>query len=241
MPLQIADVVADAANAELAEIREVLADLRGVQMELLGERVGRNRADTRPIELVQTAQVNGETIGGEFGDLIEALLGFSQPCSQFSQATAIVANANIVRMRPGHGRSTQKPLNRRSVSPRFLRVLRFALCLGLVYLTSADAQPAVRRATNIAAILAYPNFYHMRPILLVGTIAQQQNGEVRVSDGTASIRVIADRNAPDGLDEIRGQFWDLGRMKPDDPRLAGTTCARHFTSILTARGRVPAK
>jgi hypothetical protein len=124
-------------------------------------------------------------------------------------------------MRPGHGRSTQKILNTRSVCPGFLRVLRFTLCLGLAYLTSADAQPAVRRATNMAAILAYPNFYHMRPILLVGTIAQQQNGELRVSDSTASLRVIADRNAPDGLDEIRGQFWDLGRMKSDDPRHAG--------------------
>jgi hypothetical protein len=86
---------------------------------------------------------------------------------------------------------------------------------------SADAQPAVRRATNIAAILAYPNFYHLRPILLVGTVAQQQNGEFRVSDGTGSLRVIPDGNIPDGRDEVRGQFWDLGRMKPDDPRLAG--------------------
>ena len=76
MALQIADVVADAANAELAEVREVLADLRGVQVELLGERLGRNRPDAGAIELVQAAQVNRETIGGEFGDLIEALLGF---------------------------------------------------------------------------------------------------------------------------------------------------------------------
>ena len=101
------------------------------------------------------------------------------------------------------------------------RVLRFTLCLALGYLAPADAQPAVRRATNIAAILAYPNFYHMRPILLVGTVAQQQNGEFRVSDSTGSLRVVPQGNPPDGLDEVRGQFWDLGRMKPDDPRLAG--------------------
>ncbi|HEY3042969.1 MAG TPA: Ig-like domain-containing protein, partial [Vicinamibacterales bacterium] len=88
-------------------------------------------------------------------------------------------------------------------------------------MASADAQPAGRRATNIAAILAYPSFYHLRPILLVGTVAQQQNGEFRVSDGTGSLRVIPDGNVPDGRDEVRGQFWDLGRMKPDDPRLAG--------------------
>ena len=49
--LQIADVVADAADAELAEIREVLADLRRVQVELLGERLRGNRADAGAVEL----------------------------------------------------------------------------------------------------------------------------------------------------------------------------------------------
>ena len=43
MPAQILDVVADAADAELAEIREVLADLRGVEVELLGERLRGDR------------------------------------------------------------------------------------------------------------------------------------------------------------------------------------------------------
>jgi hypothetical protein len=51
-------------------------------------------------------------------------------------------------------------------------------------------------------------------------VAQQQNGDIRVSDGTGSLRVIAQSGAPDGLDEVRGVFWDIGRMKPDDPRLA---------------------
>ena len=38
LPLQLLDVVADAAHAELAEVREVLPDLGGVQVELLGQR-----------------------------------------------------------------------------------------------------------------------------------------------------------------------------------------------------------
>ena len=49
--LQILDVVADAAHAELAEVRQVLADLRGVQMELLGERLRRDRLDAGGLEL----------------------------------------------------------------------------------------------------------------------------------------------------------------------------------------------
>ena len=76
MPLQIADVVADAADAELAEVREVLADLRGVQVELLGERLRRDRPDAGVLELVEAAQVDRQPVGGELGDLIEALLGF---------------------------------------------------------------------------------------------------------------------------------------------------------------------
>jgi hypothetical protein len=83
-----------------------------------------------------------------------------------------------------------------------------------------SAQTAARRAANLAAIDAYPGFYHLRSIVLVGTVAQQQNGDIRVSDGTGSLRVIAQSGAPDGLDEVRGVFWDIGRMKPDDPRLA---------------------
>ena len=50
----------------------------------------------------------------------------------------------------------------------------------------------------------------------------QANGELRVTDEGASVRlVVKGGSAPDGVDEIRGEFWDLGRMKPDEPRLAG--------------------
>ena len=47
VPAQFLDVVADAADAELAEIRQVLPDLRGVQVELLGQRLRRHRPHAR--------------------------------------------------------------------------------------------------------------------------------------------------------------------------------------------------
>ena len=47
VPAQVLDVVADAADAELAEIREVLANLRGVEVELLGQRLRRDRLARR--------------------------------------------------------------------------------------------------------------------------------------------------------------------------------------------------
>ena len=76
MPLQIADVVADAADAELAEVGEVFANLRGVQVELLGERLRRNRPDAGALEQIEAAQVHRQTVRGELGDLIDVLLGF---------------------------------------------------------------------------------------------------------------------------------------------------------------------
>ena len=98
---------------------------------------------------------------------------------------------------------------------------RFFTAVALAAAASVSAQPGARRATNIAALAAYPSFYHERPIVIVGTVATQSSGEIRVADDSGSLRVVAKGSAPDGLDEIRGEFWDLGRMKPDEPRLAG--------------------
>ena len=105
------------------------------------------------------------------------------------------------------------------VSPRFPRVLRLTSCLALALAALSDAQPATRRATNLTTLLAYPGFYHGRPILIVGTVGIE-NDLVKVSDDNGSIRLIFKGNAPDGLDEVRGEFWDLGRMKADDIRLS---------------------
>ena len=72
--LQVPDVVADAAHAELAEVGQVLADLRGVQVELLGQRLRRDRPDARAVEHIQAAQVDGQAVGGELGNLVAAWL-----------------------------------------------------------------------------------------------------------------------------------------------------------------------
>lgn len=96
------------------------------------------------------------------------------------------------------------------------------LSLAVVAATAGvGAQPPTRRATNIAALIAYPGFFHQRAIVVVGKVETRNDGEVRVADDAGSMRVVFKGNAPDGLDEIRGEFWDLGRMKADEPRLAG--------------------
>jgi hypothetical protein len=99
-------------------------------------------------------------------------------------------------------------------------VKRLALCVVCVAAT-VSAQPAVRRATNVAALLGHPGFYHGRPILLVGQVSSQKIGETRIEGDGGSLRLVFKGNAPDGLDEVRGEFWDLGRLNASDPRLAG--------------------
>src|SRR5690348_14354661 len=101
-----------------------------------------------------------------------------------------------------------------------MRARYFLLAAALT--VTVAAQPAtVRRSTNIAALAAFPSFYNFHPVLIVGTVSQQPNGDLIASDGAASVHVIAKGSAPDGVDEVRGDFWDLGRMNPEDPRLAG--------------------
>lgn len=116
-----------------------------------------------------------------------------------------------------NGRSPQNTQSSQSKSSlRVQRVLRAMLCVACA--VAVSAQPATRRATNIAALLAYPGFYHGRPILIVGRVALEKD-QLRVSDEAGSVHLVFKGNAPDGLDEIRGEFWDIGRMKGDDPRL----------------------
>lgn len=97
--------------------------------------------------------------------------------------------------------------------------MKTRVLLALAIASAVSAQPATRRTTNIAALLAYGSFYTGRPILLVGKVGVENN-ELRVSSDAGSIRLVSKGNAPDGMDEIRGEYWDIGRMKPDDPRLS---------------------
>src|SRR5690242_4718635 len=80
------------------------------------------------------------------------------------------------------------------------------------------AQPQARRATTIAAIRAYPGFYHQQTVLVVGEV---KGTDERATIGTdeGSITLIAREVPREGNVEARGQLLDIGRMTQDDPRL----------------------
>jgi len=102
---------------------------------------------------------------------------------------------------------------------RDIRRWGIVVAVGFALTAVADAQPATRRATNLTTLLAYPGFFHARPIVIVGKVGVEKD-ELRLSDDNVSIHLLFKGTAPDGLDEVRGEFWDLGRMKPDDIRLS---------------------
>ena len=90
MPSQLLDVVPDAANAELAEVCEVLADLCRVQVELLGERLRRNGANAgRHRARSDTA----DTPTADSSSALRPILSFREwnvlpgACARLSQAT----------------------------------------------------------------------------------------------------------------------------------------------------------
>lgn len=102
------------------------------------------------------------------------------------------------------------------------------LALLLTTAALATAQPAARRTTNLAALLAHPTFYHQRPITVVGTVTLENNGVYTISADGLTMKMVSRASVPDGLDEIRGEFMDIGRMNVDDPRLRSLDLKRFF-------------
>ncbi len=94
-------------------------------------------------------------------------------------------------------------------------VIAVAVALGATAITLAQPQP--HRATTIAAIRAFPGFYHQQIVFVVGNITgTEERATIANEDG--SLRIVA-REAREGRFEARGQLLDIGRMSQDDPRL----------------------
>ena len=94
------------------------------------------------------------------------------------------------------------------------------LCVGGP--SGLSAQPTRHIPTTLAALDAYTTFFHRRPVVVRAT-AEGDLQDVFITDGER--RIWALNVAPpvageSELLEIDGTFWDVGRLPPDDPRLA---------------------
>ena len=83
---------------------------------------------------------------------------------------------------------------------------------------SLVAQPQPRRATTITALRTYAGFYHQQTVLVVGEI-KGLNERATVGNEEGDIKLNAREVPREGKLEVRGQFLDIGRMSPEDPRL----------------------
>ena len=104
-----------------------------------------------------------------------------------------------------------------------VRTIALLALAALAWAVTAAAQPATRRATDIAALAAYPGFYHGQPIVLRAELVQTGDRIALVDpDEPRALRVAPNGTSmPTGRVEVRGVFWDVGRLMPDDPRVTG--------------------
>jgi Bacterial Ig-like domain len=100
--------------------------------------------------------------------------------------------------------------------------LRKSLALGLVgfgLALSAAAQPPDRIATTAAALVANPLFFHGKRVVIRQPV--KMTDRLSELDGTAKPVYVFWKDRPGGSDgEIRGEFYDLGRMLEGDSRFS---------------------
>jgi hypothetical protein len=84
----------------------------------------------------------------------------------------------------------------------------------------SNAFPA---ATTLEALTTYPNFYHLRTVVVRGEVSTSDSQVRLVPPGGTGrgVELVLRAGAPgSGVTEVRGQFWDVGRMTADDPNAA---------------------
>lgn len=123
------------------------------------------------------------------------------------------------------------------------RLVQWACLILLLASGPASAQPSSRTATTAEALTLYPLFFHGRQVVLRGTV-QHPSSEVtalRAGETVRPVFLFSRDGAPidDGAKEVRGTFWDLGRLTPDDPHLAGLALDPFLARV--SDGRWPAQ
>ncbi len=95
----------------------------------------------------------------------------------------------------------------------------------VVFADPSIGQPAVPRATTISGLLFHAGFFHGQRVGVRGLLRSEVTG-AWLDGADDAVRVVGEVEStgtadPDGTIELRATFWDLGRLEPDDPRLAG--------------------
>ena len=100
------------------------------------------------------------------------------------------------------------------------------------------AQPATRIATTAHALVGSSGFYHGRQVVMASETVSE-SGLTRIANAAKPIYVFWKERPTVSTGEIRGEFWDLGRIEQGDGRFTGYD----FVQLLetASRGRWPGR
>jgi hypothetical protein len=105
-------------------------------------------------------------------------------------------------------------------------------------LANVAAQAPRRSATNAESLVASAAFFHGRSVVLQQRFEQDRD-LTRLIDSPKPIYVFWKQRPPSDQGEVRGEFWDLGRMEQRDSRLAGYDLTPLLETV--TRGQWPAR
>jgi hypothetical protein len=115
-----------------------------------------------------------------------------------------------------------------------------AVCLlaAATWLPAVAGAQATRLATSADMLLASAVFFHGRNVVLKQKLVTE--GEfTRLAEAAKPVYVFFKGTPSDGEGEVRGEFWDLGRVDPRDGRFTGYDFTRLIETV--NRGQWPAR
>jgi len=118
---------------------------------------------------------------------------------------------------------------------RFARLLNVGVVLLLLGLVgSSEAQPAGRRVATLSMLAEHPSFFHAEEVI-VHADAVGETVLTYLVDDRSRLLVLDVPPPPVGVRdrlEVIGTFYDVGRLEPDDPRMAELPFERLSRSLL---------
>lgn len=105
-----------------------------------------------------------------------------------------------------------------------MRATFVALLLACTLATPAPvvAQAGARKATTIRALVTYPVFFHSQRVAVEGEL-RESGTQLTIARDDQSVMIVKGRAADAAgarVAEVRGTFFDVGKLERDDPRVA---------------------
>src|SRR5688572_30367042 len=82
----------------------------------------------------------------------------------------------------------------------------------------ANGQTAIRKLTTIDALVEFPGFFHLQNVLLRGEFVERGT-EFVLRANNRDLRLMNTDQVTKGPVEVRGMFFDVGKLERSDPRL----------------------